>query len=244
MTDNNSASGSIPHDAATAPNHPSMSGTDLLLLLRGSSGITVEHVERLLDIALAAVPAPPLHDTSRAAVNQWLRDAQDGLWSRREQRWLARQVAQILFDEWSTADWVERTQRAVRHREAIEQAKRAGIHWAAKESRRSAQRPARLRLWDETWNRHRVAARLADATLGQHLGLIMTAEAQRASAGGEPLQADIDLFESARFIRVDVDEENWTQLKAAAARSGTTMTVYISQAIEQARRPPRPHRQR
>ena len=99
-------------------------------------------------------------------------------------------------------------------------------------------------VWDETWNRHRVAARLADATLGQHLGLIMTADAQRVAAGGELLQADIDLSESARFIRVDVDEENWTQLKAATARSGTTITVYISQAIEQARRPPRPHRQR
>jgi hypothetical protein len=111
------------HDPA--PPDPPMTGTDLLLAQRGSSGITVEQIDELLDRALAVVPAPPLHDTSRSAVYQWLREVQDGMASRREQRWLARQVAQVMFDERSTANWVERTREMVAHRAEAEHEKRA-----------------------------------------------------------------------------------------------------------------------
>jgi excisionase family DNA binding protein len=92
----------------------------------GSSGITVNHTEALLDAAVAAVPAPPLHDTSRTALYGWLRDVQAGLVSRREQLWMARRVTEAFHAERSSAEAIERTRRAVRQHEDIAEMRQAG----------------------------------------------------------------------------------------------------------------------
>jgi len=120
----------------TAPESVDMSGTNLLVALRGTSGINPQLIDALLDHALNAVPAPPLHDISRTAIYQWLHDVQDGLARRREQRWLARRVADALFDEWSTAEWIKRTRQMIANRTENEQLKRDGTYWTQQETRR------------------------------------------------------------------------------------------------------------
>ena len=84
-----------------------MSPTDLgSVSLRGRGGSINEPgaaCERcpyvLLDHALAAVPAPPLDDTTRRAAYRWLADVERGLVSRRERRTLANAILRALADE-------------------------------------------------------------------------------------------------------------------------------------------------
>jgi len=220
--------------AATAPESVDMSGTDLLLALRGSSGISPRLIDALLDDALAAVPAPPLHDTSRTAIYQWLRDVQDGLASRREQRCLARRVAEALFDEWSTAEWIERNRRMVSHRTEVDQLKQEGTYWAQQEARRESRRPARFRVTDQIWETLR---RRADSTsLGEFLGQILQRESDRIVSGGHPVNADTRTALEPRFIRIAIDDKSWADLKHAARRTGTTVTNYNSHILTKAAR--------
>ncbi len=125
----------------SAPVNDELSGTDLLLPRWGSSGITVDHIEALLDAALAAVAAPPLHDISRTALYGWLRDVQAGLVSRREQLWMERRVTEAFHAERKSAEAIERTRRAVRHRKDAAEMRRAGTWWADKDTSRRARRP-------------------------------------------------------------------------------------------------------
>ncbi len=218
-----------------APDHADMSGTDLLLAQLGSSGITPELIDALLDRALDAVPAPPLHDTSRSAIYQWLRDVQDGMSSRREQRWLARQVAQVMFDEWSTADWIERTREMVVHRAEDERQRRAGTYWSIREARRSSRRPARLRVDDDSWQILRRQADTEGTTLGELLGELLHREATRIVGGGQPLTVTDDRPKvQERFIRIAIDDAAWEELKHAARAAGASITSYNSEVITKA----------
>jgi len=222
----------LPFDAdPTAPESVDMSGTDLLVALRGTSGITPQLIDALLHHALKAVPAPPLHDTSRTAIYQWLRDVQRGLASRREQRWLARRVAEALFDEWSTAEWIERTRRMVSHRTEVDQLKREGNYWAQQEIRRESRRPGRFQVTDHTWDTLRHHADTLGTSLGELLGQILQREARRIHAGGHAVtiadRPDLD----PQFIRVAIDATSWADLKYAAHRAHCTITNYNSQII-------------
>jgi len=215
----------------TAPERVDMSGTDLLVALRGTSGINPQLIDALLDHALEAVPAPPLHDISRAAIYQWLHDVQDGLASRREQRWLARRVAEALFDEWSTAEWIERTRRMVSNRTEIEQLKRDGSYWAQQEARRESRRPARFRVTDHTWHSLRREADTLGTSLGELLGQILQREAQRMHAGGHAVDVEDHPTLEPRFIRIAIDGTSWADLKNAARQARCTITNYNSQII-------------
>lgn len=218
----------------TAPPNDEMSGTDLLLPRWGSSGITVDHIEALLDAAVAAVPAPPLHDTSRIALYEWLRDVQAGLVSRREQLWVARRVTEAFHAERKSAEAIERTRRAVRQREDAADMRRAGTWWADRDTSRRARRPARFSVDDVTWERHRRRAEAAGIGLGEHLGAILASPAGRNGQRRTPRAAAGSETTPTRFIRIAIGDKEWADLKAAAQSSNQTLTAHISHLITQA----------
>jgi len=227
----------LPFDTtATAPESVDMSGTDLLLALRGSSGISPQLIDALLDHALEVVPAPPLHDISRTAIYQWLHDVQDGLASRREQRWLARRVAEALFDEWSTAEWIQRTRQMISNRIEVEQLKRDGTYWTQQESRRKSRRPARFRVTDGTWGALRSQAGTLGTSLGELLGQILQREARRIHTRRQAVDVEDRPTLEPRFIRVAIDDASWADLKHAARRTCTTLTDYNSHVLTRAAR--------
>ena len=215
----------------TAPESVDMSGTNLLVALRGTSGINPQLIDALLDHALNAVPAPPLHDISRTAIYQWLHDVQDGLARRREQRWLARRVAEALFDEWSTAEWIKRTRQMIANRTENEQLKRDGTYWTQQETRRGPRHPARFRVTDHTWHRLRHHADTLAISLGELLGQILQREAQRIRAGGQPAAIKDHPTLEPRFIRVAIENPAWAELKHAARQTHCTITRYNSHII-------------
>ncbi len=217
----------------TAPTTDEMSGTDLPLPRWGSSGITVDHIEALLDAAVAAVPAPPLHDTSRTALYGWLRDVQAGLVSRREQLWMARRVTEAFHAERSSAEAIERTRRAVRHHEDIAEMRQAGTWWAEKDAARRSRRPARFAVDDATWERHRRRAEAAGIGLGEHLGALL---ASRASSISHPPPPDAEgAMAPTRFLRIAIGDDDWAKLKVGARHSNVALTAHISRLITQAR---------
>lgn len=220
-----------PQSPAAAPPNPEMTGTDLPLPQRGSSGIILAHIEALLDLALAAVPAPPLHDTSRAAAYGWLRDVQSGLWSRREQLWMARRVIEAFHAEQASAAAVERTRRALhRSQEAVVQ-RRAGTWWADREARRRSQRPARFTVDDDTWERHRRQAEAAGIGLGEHLGAVLALHNRNDTPERIGRKVDDSDTPTPRFLRLAIDDNTWADLKTAARDSNQTLTRHISNIV-------------
>ncbi len=219
----------------TAPITDEMSGTDLPLPRWGSGGITVDHIEALLDAAVAAVPAPPLHDTSRTALYGWLRDVQAGLVSRREQLWMARRVTEAFHAERSSAEAIERTRRAVRHHEDIAEMRQAGTWWSEKDAARRSRRPARFAVDDATWERHRRRAEAAGVGLGEHLGALLASRASSTDQRRPSRPVAVGEMAPTRFIRIAISDQDWADLKAAARSSNQTLTAHISHLIAHAR---------
>ncbi|MEZ5378776.1 MAG: hypothetical protein R2733_19910 [Acidimicrobiales bacterium] len=211
-----------------------MSGTDLLLPPGGSSRITLDHIEALLEAALAAVPAPPLHDTSWRALHAWLRDVQAGLVTRHEQLWAARRVAEALDAERRSAEAIERTRRSVHFRENVAEMRQAGTWWADKDAARRSRRPARFTVDDATWERHRRQAEAAGIGLGEHLGALLASRASRTSHPPPPPDAENAMVPT-RFLRIAIGDDDRAELKAGARRSNLTLTAHISQLVTHAR---------
>ncbi len=224
-----------PQHPTTAPPNPEMLGTDLPLPQRGSSGITAEHIEALLDTALDAVPAPPLNDTTRHAAYTWLRDVQAGLASRRERAWMTRRIIEALHAEQATAAAIERTRHALHRRLDAAEQQRAGTWWTDHDTRRRSQRPARFTVDDTTWQRHRHHARTAGIGLGEHLGAILTTHANNPTPHPTTTTTNTADTPTPRFIRIAIDDHTWTELKAAARTSHRTLTAHISAIITTAR---------
>ena len=202
-------------------------GTDLPIPQSGMGGSINEPdapCERcpflLLDHALAAVPSPPLDDTSWRAVHRWLADVERGLVFRREQRIVANAVRRALADEYRTRQHIESIRRTMQRAAVRETDKNAGIYWTRREARRASQRPVRVEVDPRVWETFKHRAERAGTTVGEHLGRLA---AEAASRGGIVLPADNDRSRRVLFVRIAIDDADWTEFRHRAQTAGWTI---------------------
>jgi hypothetical protein len=191
----------------------------------------------LLDLALAAVPAPPLHDATSGAVYRWLAAATAALGFRREQLALARAVERVLRDEWRTRQAVERCRRTLDRRDAVAIAREVGTHWRERESGRAAKRPVRIDVSSEAWLALRRDALKTRTTVGEHIGDIV--ERWLKVASGDTMKAVATICPGPRrlqarrlYIRIAVADTDWQSLRDVALSTRVSTARLLGLIVE------------
>jgi hypothetical protein len=119
---------------------------------------------------LAAVPAPPLDDSSRTAAHRWLAAVEDGLVFRRERRILANAIARAIATEHHSRRHIEAIHRSL-DRSALRRAELdGGTYWPSREAGRRSQRPVRIDVEPAAWERFKNQATRTGTTVGEALG--------------------------------------------------------------------------
>ncbi len=211
-------------------------GTDLPLPVTGSGG-SINEPEApcarcpfvLLDHALAAVPQPPLDQTSWGAVHRWLADVERGLVFRRDQRRVARAVHRALTAEFHSRRHIESIRRSMQRAAGREADKDAGVYWTMREAGRAAQRPVRVEADPEAWEAFKRRAERAGTTVGEHLGRLA---AHAASLGMIDPPVDDERLRRTLFVRIAIDDAHWTDLRHHARSNGWTIGRYLGTLAE------------
>ncbi len=237
MSDVNDARATTPRGLnESTPETVVKTGTDLPIPQSGMGGSIRErsvacdrcpHV--LLDHALAAVPSPPLDDTSRSAAYRWLADVERGLVSRREQRIVANAVRRALADEYRTRQHIESIRRTMQRAAARGADRDAGTYWTRREARRASQRPVRVEVDPHAWEAFKHRAERARTTVGEHLGRLA---AEAALRGPIALPSDTDRARRVLFVRIAIDDDHWTEFRHRTQSASWTIARHLGALAE------------
>lgn len=196
-----------------------MTGTDLPVPQCGTGGSINDRCDQcpldLLEVALTAVPAPPLDDTTRAAAYRWLAQVQAGMVFRREARILARALERAITEERHSRRHLEAISQSMRRRQADRAEIEAGTYWARREAGRVSQRPVRVEVDPEAWQRFKTKSAAAGTTVGELLGAIAAEVVE-----SPPPPPDDGSERRTVFLRIAITDEAWARF-AHNSRVGT-----------------------
>ena len=244
----------LPTSLGSLSTTPMPNGTDLPLPLRGRSGNPEDEVlqalraagiglERIVDLVTSGVEAPPLNTVDRGEVARWVERATQRIVDPDQGRRLRRTVLDLL-DAQLHLDYHARAHaRRVERLAEVAAARAAGTYWRDRDARRTSTRPIHVAVDPTAWAALKAEATRRRTTLGETVGRLVRAEAERfnrrnsesgqGSLGREDPDQPSRTGSAKVFARIATNDEDWANFKVDALIHGLTVSRAVGLLVEQ-----------